>query len=529
MLRSGFCGFVVLSIVMAVATPVMAFLPADQAAVDAWRHPVAEAGMALERAQMLVQNAPTATVVFGEEGNTVLALVGQLTPASKGTAEQIARDYVGQQFPSCEFELSSSKDSGVETHVRFVQKLGGQRVFGNDLSVHVARDGSISMLNGSVLPADAAFANKSVTEAGQIAVAALKALGAGRITAPVRTVYPAAEGPRQAWQLTVRTPAHAWLAVLDAETAEVLMATDVIQSLDGKGSAYKVSPLGGDPTIEVLPGLNGTGILKSSFADIKNEDTDRAKAADHSFIYAPDDTHFDEANMYYYMGVIYDYHAKLGYPGLSKPIICVVHVGDRYDNAYFSPWEGSLNFGDGNRLNDLAKDATVAYHEYAHAVTSDIVYLVYSGESGGLNEGYSDYFAGTITEDSAVGRYSAARLPSGWIRNMDNKLHYPEDSGTEPHKAGALWGACIWDVRKALGAEVSDKLIHQSRYYLPGSRATFHDGYQAILKADQTLFGGSHAEAITQAMTARGIVKPAASGTVPDLMRVIRFQALHGK
>ncbi|TPW08855.1 MAG: matrix-associated zinc metalloprotease FibA, partial [bacterium] len=207
----------------------------------------------------------------------------------------------------------------------------------------------------------------------------------------------------------------------------------------------------------------------------------------------------------------------------------IVHVGDQYDNAYFSPWEGTLNFGDGNRLNDLAKDATVAYHEYTHAVTSDIVYLVYSGESGGLNEGYSDYFAGTLTEDPAVGRYSAARLPNGWIRNMDNKLHYPEDSGDEPHKAGALWGGCIWDIRKALGAEVSDKLIHQSRYYLPGSRATFADGYQGILKADQTLFGGSHAEAITQAMTARGIVKPAATGSVLDLQRVIKFQALHGK
>ncbi|TPW04802.1 MAG: peptidase, partial [bacterium] len=258
MLRSGFCGFVVLSIVMAVATPVMAFLPADETAGDAWRHPVAAAGMALDRAQMLTQNAPSAAVVFGEDGGTVRALVGKLAPAARGNAEQIARDYVRNQFPGCEFELISSKNSGLETHVRFAQKLAGRTVFGNDLAVHVARDGSIGMVNGSVLPAEVTFVNKATLEAGQIAKAALKALGAGRITAPVRTVYPAAEGARHAWRLTVRTPAHAWLAVLDAETAEVLMAADQIQTLDGKGSVYKVSPLGGDPTVEVFPSLEGT-------------------------------------------------------------------------------------------------------------------------------------------------------------------------------------------------------------------------------------------------------------------------------
>src|SRR5262249_47564900 len=71
-------------------------------------------------------------------------------------------------------------------------------------------------------------------------------------------------------------------------------------------------------------------------------------------------------------------------------LISSVHYSTNYVNAY---WNGTqMVYGDGNGVDasNLANSMDVTAHELTHAVTEKTSKLVYSGESGGLNESWSD-------------------------------------------------------------------------------------------------------------------------------------------
>src|SRR3954449_195078 len=74
------------------------------------------------------------------------------------------------------------------------------------------------------------------------------------------------------------------------------------------------------------------------------------------------------------------------------PLKAYVHYGQDYDNAF---WDGSeMVFGDGD--GELFQRFTIAVdvigHELTHGVTEDEAGLVYSNQSGALNESISDVF-----------------------------------------------------------------------------------------------------------------------------------------
>ena len=526
-MRGGFDRFLVVFLATVLTAPAFAFQPTGTAA-SMGKHPVMEAGLAGRPLQVFTLSNSGNVAILNDEGNAVKAFVGTLTSPSQAPATEIALSYVKELDAKSRYDVVSSIEADGETHVRMTQSVDGLPVFGPDVSVHVARDGRITMVNGTtVSPAKPVNALRiGVGTATEVATAAL---GKARVVEASRVLFPAAEGLRVAWKLELEGATALWVAVVDGETSELLMAADRLQHLSGSGSVYQVDPLHGSPTVEVLPNMTAGDQLKGLYADVKNEDGDRAASADRKYVYEPNNTHFDEVMMYFQINRVHDFFKTLGFDKLDKAMTCTVHVGDRYDNAYFNPRDGSLNFGDGNKLNDLSKDASVAYHEYTHAVTNALCPGMMWGEGGGLHEGYSDYFAGTMLNDSKVGAYAAQRLPGGVIRDMNNTLHYPEDAGTEAHQQGKVWGGACWDLRKAVGAGVADKIIHQSRFYLSGYGVKFADGYQGILKADKNLFNGSHAAKITEVFLKRGIAKPATEVGPAQLMRMDRFEALLAK
>ena len=126
------------------------------------------------------------------------------------------------------------------------------------------------------------------------------------------------------------------------------------------------------------------------------------------------------------------------------------HVGDSYVNAY---WNGStLNFGDGDGVssNSLASLDIVA-HEYGHAVTSYHSDLIYSYESGALNESYSDIL-GALVEfyGQPDGRESYPLGQDGkadWLLGEDSwlsgealrNLKNPQQFGQPSYYLGTQW------------------------------------------------------------------------------------------
>ena len=87
-----------------------------------------------------------------------------------------------------------------------------------------------------------------------------------------------------------------------------------------------------------------------------------------------------------------------------------VHTGTNYVNAY---WDGTdFHFGDGDGV--MANALTVldvAGHEFGHALTQYTSDLIYSYESGALNEAYSDIIGCSVefyTQDDGTGSYPNA-------------------------------------------------------------------------------------------------------------------------
>ncbi|MDP7421696.1 MAG: M36 family metallopeptidase [bacterium] len=250
--------------------------------------------------------------------------------------------------------------------------------------------------------------------------------------------------------------------------------------------------------------MKKTTDFKGLYIRVFNEDVKDASEESGRYFYDPDNTHFDEVMAYHHVNLIHDYFAALGFHGLDKAKLkAKVHVGTDFDNAYFDPWHGGFFFADGKKLNDLAKEAGVIYHEYTHAVTRKINSLRY-GEAGAMNEAFSDYFACTQDEEPMIGEYCCERLERECFRDLESTKHYPEDIQHEPHKDGEIYGSTLWDLRIALGKEVTDLLVHRSRYHLR-TGAKFVDGLKALVAVDLDFFKGEHEETIRQVFAGRGI------------------------
>ena len=104
--------------------------------------------------------------------------------------------------------------------------------------------------------------------------------------------------------------------------------------------------------------------------------------------------------------VTWDYfkavHGRNGIAGNGLAARSRVHYGFRYANAYWNDGCFCMTYGDGDGVNVgplVALD--IAGHEMSHGVNANSANLIYSGESGGLNEANSDIL-GTLVEFHAA-------------------------------------------------------------------------------------------------------------------------------
>ena len=99
---------------------------------------------------------------------------------------------------------------------------------------------------------------------------------------------------------------------------------------------------------------------------------------------------------HYFGSVIYNmYNAYIGKPPLTFQLTMRVHYSNSYQNAF---WDGSsMTFGDGGTTFYPLVSLDVASHEVSHGFTSQNSNQTYSGQSGGINEAYSD-IAGEAAE-----------------------------------------------------------------------------------------------------------------------------------
>lgn len=129
----------------------------------------------------------------------------------------------------------------------------------------------------------------------------------------------------------------------------------------------------------------------------------------------------------------YDYfllkHNRNSYNGSRAIIKNYVHFSNAYDNAY---WDGQrMTYGDGGSLFSPLTSVDVVGHEIGHGVCSYTANLIYSNESGAINEGLSDiwgamveYFAEPTKQTYLIGE--EIKLGGGAIRSMINPKSYSQ-------------------------------------------------------------------------------------------------------
>lgn len=404
-------------------------------------------------------------------------------------------------------------------HVRFQQVLGAVPVIGAMLDVHLDPSGSVSVVTGAFhrgLRASLVGARGARIGKREAAAAARRDLGRG---ARLRAQEKCGElllvergRPRSVYKvvLPASRPLGNWVYLIDSRTGGIVRSYNTMRF--ARGRVYPRSPVE-DPSPRVvdLDRLREPFALRGEHVAVINDDRPEALEMDGEFLYAPRDTHFDEVMAYYHLDRAAEFFKRLD-PSLGAAfsgrgaISAHVHAGERMENAWYDPATLGIYFGDGggpDGLNDLAKEAAVICHEYAHAVLDRVNPFLKGPEADALHEGYADYFGCSITGDPLIGEWVVAGRGERCLRDLCNSLRYPRDLTGEAHRDGAVWAGACWDLRRALGAETADLLVYESGHFLP-EFARFDDAALGIAQADASVFGGRNARLIAEALGERG-------------------------
>ncbi|WP_156183866.1 M4 family metallopeptidase [Chromobacterium sp. LK1] len=200
---------------------------------------------------------------------------------------------------------------------------------------------------------------------------------------------------------------------------------------------------------------------------------------------------------------------------INQKLLMKVHYSRNYENAF---WDGSaMTFGDGATRFYPLVSLDVSAHEVSHGFTEQNSGLVYSGQSGGINEAFSD-MAGEAAEyymkgknDFLVGaeifkqtgalRYFADPTKDG--RSIGHAKDYT--SGLDVHYSSGVYNKAFyliatsagWNTRKAF-----EVFVDANRLYWT-SNATYNSAACGVEKAAEAR-GYSKAD-VTKAFTAVGV------------------------
>ena len=467
---------------------------------------------------------------------------------------------LGLSRGSDDLELIESKQGLASSHTRFRQWVAGYPVFQGNVSVHQGRDGSIQSVHSRYVSKPVLPGRKpqvmNASRAEQFARDAIEQSTPNR--QPLRSAtrselvwYPHESGDLQlAWKMMVYTsePLGDFLTVIHADTGEVLFMENRMAFVIGSGYVYAPNPVqfhgnwtsisdSSDSTSAllnsaresvILQGLDAnTGLLTGEFVSliIRNKDKKlpNADEASRNYFYDRGDKRFEQVVVYHAVDSIQRYIHSLGFDddvGMANgirdfPTPTHAHW-DTADQSFYSTSDDGIHFGDGGV--DDAEDADIIAHEYGHAIQHDQNSSWGGGQMGAMGEGFGDYLAASFyaldgdsgyqsTHDACVGEWDATSYDNGsppCLRRVDGSKLYPVDLVGQVHADGEIWSAALWDIRDALGAFITDQLVLEHHFALPGG-SSMGTAALAMVDAEINLNGGLNEAVIRDAFCDRGI------------------------
>ncbi|HHF2955694.1 TPA: M4 family metallopeptidase [Vibrio diabolicus] len=344
-------------------------------------------------------------------------------------------------------KLKTNKGKNGGTHSRYQQMFKGVPIWGKQIVVHRDKQGQIKHINGTLVKDIARDINDMVPRLSlsQVMSSTQK---------PYRENGYQIDNQRQGLRIYVDKSDVAHLAyivqffadnehggkptrptfLVDAKTGNILLQYEGLAHVEanGPGGNQKIGRYhygvdfesllvqqSGDTCLMDIPGVVKTINLNG-----------RTSGNTHTFVCPTNSVKeingaYSPLNDAHYFGkVVYDmYKDWLNTAPLTFQLQMRVHYRKRYENAF---WNGSsMTFGDGASYFYPLVSLDVSAHEVSHGFTEQNSDLIYSEQSGGINEAFSD-MAGEAAEfysrgsnDWKVG-YDIRKATNAALRYMDN-------------------------------------------------------------------------------------------------------------
>lgn len=341
-----------------------------------------------------------------------------------------------------------------------------------------------------------------------------------------------------------------------------------------------------------LPGADRTdtfGNNVNAYLDLDGNGTGigpRPRALDLKFDYDFDPTkdvanYYDATttNLFYTVNVIHDVLYKYGFDEVAGNFQAndygkggqgndAVKAGEAYganiglfNNAFMSTppdgqapllasWLNDTNLLDGSPIDPLRSsslEGETLYHEFNHGTTNRLTggpanaNALSALQSGGMGEGWSDWFALMFTQTAAHDASSARPLfnyttglnssgpglriyPYSYDMSIDPHVISDFNTDNEVHDSGETWASALWDMTVLLtqkygfspdlakgytgtgssGNQLAIQLVMDALKLQPAN-PSFKDARNAVLAADMNLTGGANQYEIWSAFARRGM------------------------
>ncbi|WP_250673880.1 M4 family metallopeptidase [Paraclostridium ghonii] len=255
----------------------------------------------------------------------------------------------------------------------------------------------------------------------------------------------------------------------------------------------------------------GNTIIGNIISNIKNF-FDKDKAAV--------DAHYFTNEVYnYYKNV----HNRESYDGNGSDINSYVHVpnpksGGSWSNA---AWTGSyMIYGDGDSAteNPFSAANDVIAHEITHGVTSSSANLVYSKQSGALDESFSDVFGYFVdSEDWTMGE-DLFKTPGKAIRDLQDPTKYGQPAHMKDYKDYELWSdnggvhtnsgipnKAAYNTITKIGKEKAEKIYYRALTQYLTQQSQFTDAKSSLIQSAKDLYGDKEANDVKTAWDEVGV------------------------
>lgn len=305
----------------------------------------------------------------------------------KSSAQAFLDQFIKDNYDPAGTETMVAKrhkvDGSGTAHVKFIQRINGRRVFGARMLVHVdMATGEVYAVNGEFIR-DTGLPSKATAEPLIMLKKGLKARGVLK--------YKVKKNPRLGYVVRPEGDAAAFaykIRVKYRTEGEIRLDDIFVDATTGQIVTMhpKIHPIRTVKTYDARLGTSLPGTLVCT--DNQACDTDVAQAA-HDNAKATYDYMFEKFN-----------RDSLDDNGFA--LRSTVNIRDpqqpnkAYNNAYWNGSQMAYGDGDGVVFRELGYALDVVAHEFGHGVTTNESNLIYNGESGALNEAWSDILSAGV-------------------------------------------------------------------------------------------------------------------------------------